>query len=138
LEEEMTNCKLYLDIEKIRFGDKLMVEMEFSNKCMKAMIPNMILQPLLENAIKHGVYESLEPVIIKLKCELQNTVLQIIILNSFDNDSSKQKGNGIGLRNVKQRLFLTYGMPDLVKITDQHNTFRVELIIPQQNVDFEL
>ena len=133
LEEEMTNCKLYLDIEKVRFGDKLMVEMEHSGECLKAMIPNMILQPLLENAIKHGVYESLEPVVVKLKCELQNTVLQIIISNNFDKDSTKQKGNGIGLRNVKQRLFLTYGMPDLVQISDVNNTFTVKLYIPQVN-----
>jgi len=133
LEEEVTNCKLYLDIEKVRFGSKLIVEMEHSHECLKATIPNMILQPLLENAIKHGVYESLEPVVVSIKCELQNSILQIVITNNFDKDSTKQKGNGIGLRNVKQRLFLTYGMPDLVQISDVNNTFMVKLYIPQTN-----
>ncbi len=131
LEEEMNNCSLYLDIEKVRFGDRLMVEIEHSAECLKAKIPNMILQPLLENAIKHGVYESLEPVLVSLKCNRENDDLQLIITNNFDPESAKQKGNGIGLRNVKQRLFLTYGKSDLVSISVQNDCFRVELIIPQ-------
>lgn len=133
LADEITNCKLYLDIEKVRFADKLIVHIEHSDECLNAKIPNMILQPLLENAIKHGVYESLEPVHITLQCEMRNNMLQLLIINNFDPDSKKQKGNGIGLRNVKQRLFLTYGKSDLVKITELQTTFRVELQIPQVN-----
>jgi len=92
LADEITNCKLYLDIEKVRFADKLILNMEHSDECLKAKIPNMILQPLLENAIKHGVYESLDPVHIVLKCEIHNSVLQLIISNDFDPESKKKKG----------------------------------------------
>ena len=66
VKEELENMKRYLDIEKIRFGDKLVYENFCDDAFLNASIPNMILQPLLENAVKHGVYESTDPILIRL------------------------------------------------------------------------
>ena len=65
LSDELSNCRRYLDIEKFRFGDKLQAEFEFDADALNARVPVMILQPLYENAVKHGVYESFTPVKIK-------------------------------------------------------------------------
>lgn len=129
---ELENIKLYLSIEKIRFGKKLNAEFEIDAQCLDAEIPNMILQPLFENAIKYGVYETTEQVTIKTICKCEGNVLKIIIVNDFDASTLKRKGEGIGLRNIRKRMEIIYNQPDLMKITDHKTSYEVQLIIPQK------
>ena len=129
---ELENIKLYLAIEKVRFGKKLNAEFEIDAQCLDAEIPNMILQPLYENAIKYGVYETTEQVTIKTTCECDGNALKINIINDFDSSSIKRKGEGIGLRNIRKRMEIIYNQPDLLKITDLKTSFEVQLIIPQK------
>lgn len=130
-EKELENSLLYLEIEKVRFGDKLIFEKEVSPECTTALVPNMILQPLLENSIKHGVYESQEPVVIHLSCRMENKFLHVRISNNFDVESVSRKGKGIGLRNVQERLQLIYGKRELMTTHINGSVFEVDLIIPQ-------
>jgi LytS/YehU family sensor histidine kinase len=132
LEQELNNNKLYLNIEKVRFGSKLNPIFEVDSKCLKASIPNMILQPLYENAIKYGVYEATEPVDIITICKCNEDVLEIVIKNSYDPDVLKKKGEGIGLRNIRDRLEIIYGNPLLLKLKDNKKEFTVTLTIPQK------
>jgi two-component system LytT family sensor kinase len=129
--DEIKNIELYLQIEKIRFGEKLVFEKEISKACEAGLIPNMILQPLFENAVKHGVYESTEPITIKMSCQSADGKMEIRIRNNFDNQQVSRKGAGIGLRNVRNRLMLIYGRDDLVRILKSENEFEVILLIPQ-------
>jgi sensor histidine kinase YesM len=92
----------------------------------------MILQPLFENAIKYGVYETTEQVTIRTQCSCEGTLLKISITNDYDATSIKRKGEGIGLRNIRQRLEIIYNQPELMKITDHKTSFEVQLIIPQK------
>ncbi len=129
---ELENIKLYLSIEKIRFGKKLNAEFEIDTHCMEAEIPNMILQPLFENAIKYGVYETTDQVTIKTTCECDRNILTITIRNDYDASTIKRKGEGIGLRNIRKRLEIIYKNHDLIKISDLKTSFEVQLIIPQK------
>ena len=129
---ELQNIKLYLSIEKVRFGKKLNAEFEIDAHCMEAEIPNMILQPLFENAIKYGVYETTDQVTIKTICNCEGNFLKIIIVNDYDASTIKRRGEGIGLRNIKKRMEIIYNNPDLMKITDLKTSFEVQLIIPQK------
>ena len=131
LDEELNNILLYLDIEKVRFGDRLKVETVVGDELKSCTLPNLILQPLFENAIKHGIYESLEQVTIRLKAWLDGEVLRIQITNEFDPDAVSRKGRGIGLKNVTERLKLIYGVPKLVFTEKKDNLFTVRLDIPQ-------
>ena len=131
LAEEINNIDLYLEIERIRFGEKLVFVKEISEECDKGLIPNMILQPLFENAVKHGVYESTEPINIKMTCEGLPSGMQIEISNNFDTNQVTRKGAGIGLKNVRNRLKLIYGRDDLVRVDTGEDVFMVRLIIPQ-------
>jgi sensor histidine kinase YesM len=99
---------------------------------MTATVPNMILQPLFENAIKYGVYEATEPVDIITTCRLVNDFLEIIIQNTYDPDVLHKKGEGIGLKNIRDRLEIIYNNPGLIKINDLNNTFTVTILIPQK------
>jgi LytS/YehU family sensor histidine kinase len=132
LKEELENIKLYLSIEKIRFGRKLNPVFEVEEKCLHAQIPNMILQPLLENAIKYGVYEASKPVWIFIKCHSEDGLFCILIENNYEPESVRNRGEGIGLKNIRQRLELIYGNPGLMKITDNKTSFKVELMLPQK------
>ena len=129
---ELDNIKLYLSIEKVRFGKKLNAEFEIDTHCMEAEIPNMILQPLFENAIKYGVYETTEQVTIRTVCECDGNTLKISIVNDYDASTIKKRGEGIGLRNIRKRMEIIYNQPDLIKITDHKTSFEVQLIIPQK------
>jgi sensor histidine kinase YesM len=130
--DELKNIELYLNIEKTRFEDKLVFEKNIQDICMQAKVPNMILQPLVENAIKHGVYESTVPVVIGLSCQGTGEYLEIRLKNNFDPDTKSRTGAGLGLKNVENRLQLIYNRQDLLKIIKMENSFEVIIRIPQK------
>ena len=131
LKDELKNIDRYLSIEKIRFGKRLNVEKKFDEKCMTMQLPGLILQPIIENAIKYGVYESIEQSSIKINCSCQPDLLEIHITNDYDPDFLTKKGEGIGLKNVASRLKIQYGSEDLIKIIKKETTFKVILRFPQ-------
>lgn len=131
LREELKNVKLYLNIEKIRFGDKFNYSENVPDELMGLEIPSMILQPVFENAIKHGVYESLEPIQIRLECQKREEYVSIRIENNYDREASSNKGEGVGLKNIKERLNLIYGSSRLLSIKQEENIYVVEILIPQ-------
>jgi len=92
----------------------------------------MILQPLFENAIKHGVYESLEPVTIRMECASNSGYLVITISNNYDAENVPRTGAGIGLKNISSRLKLIYGGDDLLSISGNEGIFSVKLRIPEK------
>lgn len=92
LKEELENIKLYLSVEKIRFGRKLNPVFEVEEKCLQAHIPNMILQPLLENAIKYGVYEASNPVRIYICCRSEEGYFHISVENDYESESVRNRG----------------------------------------------
>ncbi len=130
LSEEINNAKLYLDIEKVRFDDKFNFVEELEPQCKELEVPSMILQPLFENAIKHGVYESLENVTIKLKCGYEKEYFKIVVENTFDPEAVPRKGEGIGIKNIQNRLKLIYNQDNLVTAEKINNLFRVNIFIP--------
>jgi len=128
--EEINNAKLYLDIEKVRFAEKFEFIEDIKIECKEMEVPSMILQPILENAIKHGVYESLDKVTIKLSCGMEKEYFKITIENNFDPESIPRKGEGIGLKNIRNRLKLIYNQENLLTVQKDTNLFRVNIFIP--------
>jgi sensor histidine kinase YesM len=132
LKKELENIERYLDIEKVRFGHRLKYEKSVPDACLQAVIPNMILQPLFENAIKHGVYHSTEEVLIEMRCLPNDQFIELHIQNDFDPEAAKPKGEGIGLKNIRNRLQLIYQRADLLEIKREKISFEVILRIPLQ------
>jgi two-component system, LytTR family, sensor kinase len=130
LEKEMANIRHYLEIEKVRFGDKLIFSFNLEGSCRNHLIPVMLLQPLFENAIKHGVYESTEQVSIKMDCEYKEGYLEITIVNDFDPNAHARKGTGIGLKNIRERLRLLYKNDKLLRTVVEGTRFSVFLSLP--------
>jgi two-component system LytT family sensor kinase len=132
LQSELDNLRLYLDIEKVRFGDKLTTEEYIETSCLDFKLPVMLLQPLYENAVKHGVYESTETVKIITAAKIIEGYMEIIIKNNYDTAPSLRKGTGTGLLNVSRRLELFYGNKASIKTTKENNIYTVTLYIPAE------
>jgi sensor histidine kinase YesM len=129
LSEEIRFSRLYFEIEKIRFQEKLKYVIECDDQYGSMKIPHLILQPLLENAIKYGVQESISQVEVKLKCTIENQYLILVLANEFDPDS-RFEGQGIGHNNIRERLRLIYNRNDLLDIQIIDNQYNAILKIP--------
>ncbi len=136
LAAEIENIRYYLEIEKVRFGERLLFGLQVPEECLTMTIPHMILQPLAENAIKHGVYESTEPVRIELTAHAYGEALLVEMANDFDPEAPPRKGKGIGLINTKNRLFLAYNCNDCLTVERTESRFTIKMRIPQ-NTDHE-
>lgn len=130
LQSELENLRLYLEIEKVRFGEKLVTEENIEPACLEVKLPGMLLQPLYENAVKHGVYESTEQVKICTAARLRDGYLDITICNNYDPEGTSMKGTGTGLTNVARRLELSYGNKANLTTEKKGNVFSVSLYIP--------
>lgn len=130
-QDEIQHLNLYLALEEIRFGERLKTIIELDQSTSKSTIPPLILQPLIENAIKFGLYGTLGKVTIQLKSHADHNHLYLSISNPFDEDAQPPKGTGFGLKSVKRRLFLLYGRSDLVQTEKKENIFTTCLKIPQ-------
>lgn len=130
LREEMENTERYLSIEKVRFGDKLNYHFHYAPNCLSMEVPAMILQPLFENAIKHGVYEGTGHVYIETHIKQKEHYLYICIKNDFDEKNTSPNRNGIGLANIRSRLNLLYQDQAFLHTDIQKGKFCVMLQIP--------
>lgn len=131
--EEVENSLLYLNIEKTRFGDRLQVGTDFNmeDKEMKRRIPALILQPIVENAVKHGLYQTSGPVTITMQVMFNSDDTIFEISNPFDpNAIANERGTGFGLSSLKRRLFLLYGKEDLVKTEQSKESFITRIQVP--------
>jgi LytS/YehU family sensor histidine kinase len=132
LKEELQNINRYLDIEKIRFGDRLKIVEDIDEQCLDKKLPGLILQPLIENAVKYGIYESIDQAKVEISTSCNEEVLKIKIKNDYDPDFIAKKGEGIGLKNIKNRLSIIYKNDNLMIINKLDNTYEVTIIFPQE------
>ncbi len=130
LEEEINHIGLYLQIEKIRFGDKMVYSFQVTPECLNCQIPTLLLQPLFENAVKYGVYEASETVEISLKASKEKDHIVLTLANNFDKEAAPVRGEGIGLKNVQERLRLVYNSNNLMQIKDEDGKFVVTVYLP--------
>lgn len=132
LEEELTHLQLYLDIEKVRFGHRLQTETVYHDEVFNCKVPALLLQPVVENAIKFGLYDTTYDVIIKIEVLLEQNNLKIIVQNPFDPETAQPiRGIGFGLSSIQRRLFLLFGRNDLLKTEKENNQFITAVLIPQ-------
>ncbi len=132
LRDEISLQRLYLDIEMIRFPERLLVEIDLPDALAGAPVPSLILQPLVENAIKHGVSQTTKPVTITISARRDGNNL---ILTVQDNGRAKTKspsenGHGIGLTNVRDRLAARFGSAARLETHADEHGFAVTLTLP--------
>lgn len=135
LKEELHHVNLYLEIEKVRFGHRLATEIICDEICSAKKIPSLLLQPILENAIKFGLYDTLEQVTISIVAKYEDNYLHVAVSNPYDITSSPpKKGTGFGLSSVQRRLYLLFSRNDLLQTAQTENQFITTIKIPQPNL----
>lgn len=128
--KELENLHRYIEIEKMRFDDRLVYDEQIDSTCAHIPVPNMILQPIIENAVKHGTTASGRPEAINLKASCENGSLKVQIENTYDKDGASKRGTGIGMKNTQERMRLTYNRNDLFQFNKSNDKFTVSLIFP--------
>ncbi|RYY66938.1 MAG: sensor histidine kinase [Chitinophagaceae bacterium] len=129
-EEELAHLSLYLDIEKVRFGHRLQTEV--ANKSSGMLIPVLLLQPVVENAIKFGLYDTTDAITIDIRAWPEEGALIIEVRNPFDPvTSAPRKGTGFGLSSVQRRLYLLFARNDLLHTETENDRFTTRIKIPQ-------
>jgi len=132
MEEELESLELYLEIEKVRFGHRLSTTIMKDEKSLQMLVPPMILQPVVENAIKFGLYDTTEAVTINISVHAENELLKVIVQNPFDPETaSPRHGTGFGLNSVKRRLYLLFARTDLVETSSKDHVFTTIINIPK-------
>jgi len=131
--DELAYIQSYLAIESVRFGDRLQVHIE-KEYTDDAVLPPFLLQPILENAIKFGLYGKTGIVSITIHILLDGPMLILTITNPYDADTQPPKGTGFGLEGVQRRLYLLYARADLLETKSDEHYFTTILKIPQYHV----
>jgi two-component system, LytTR family, sensor kinase len=131
-EEELKHLQLYLDIEKVRFGYRLQTSIHVDDSVLQMKIPAMLLQPLVENAIKFGLYDTLGEVNIVIAAKNNSGLLEVTIENPFDEETAtSMKGTGFGIASIRRRLYLLFARHDLLQVIQQDKKYTTIINVPQ-------
>ena len=130
LGEEVALVSSYLDIERLRFGDRLAVQRTIGDQAASCRVPPLILQPLVENAVRHGIAQLIDGGTVALAAETGRGRLSVTVSNPYDGDGTRREG--LGLTNVRRRLEVAYGGEGQLFIDDGDGRFRVRLSLPAQ------
>jgi LytS/YehU family sensor histidine kinase len=134
LAEEMQIVRAYLEVEQSRLGDRLSVEIHVEDAALPVVIPVLSIQPLVENAIKHGVAQRTDPGYIRIRATLQDGDLRVTVENSAAPATPSRvadaPGAGVGLQNVRRRLEICYGSASGLQLSFTPQATTAELSIP--------
>ena len=112
LGSELAALDLYLEIEKVRFGDRLIIEKDIEPRAARALVPSLVLQPLIENAIKYAISPSEDGGMLRISARVQRDTLVLRVSDTgpgLGNGNNGQKSSGVGLKNTRERLQQLYG-----------------------------
>jgi hypothetical protein len=130
LADELALADRFLSIEQVRFGSRLRIERRVDEASSACLVPPLILQPLVENAVTHGIARVLEGGVIRLGISRDNGRCAIVLENPCDPDGAAPRSGGVGLDNVRRRLDAMFGREASMDTHAEAGQFRVELHLP--------
>jgi LytS/YehU family sensor histidine kinase len=137
LHRELALVRDFVAIEQVRFGERLRFEADAAPDAQACLVPPMLLQPLVENAVKHGIGQLIGPGLIRIRAVRAGSLLRIEVENDVDPDAAPARGTGLGLENVRRRLAAAYGIDASAHWSRDADIFRVELALPAETADAE-
>lgn len=127
---EISLCKQYLALEQLRMGDRLSVDWQIQDMTDDVRIPAFLMQPLLENAVYHGIESLIEGGCIHVLLRRTGGMLQIVVGNPCMSDALSHAGNRIALQNIRERLALLFDAEASYRVDSGKNYYRVEISLP--------
>lgn len=132
MDTEAALVRRYLDIERVRFGDRLRATISLAPDAERAMVPPLLLQPLAENAVRHGIATLVDGGSITMAITREADRIHVSVENPFDPDG-RRPGTGVGLTNVRARLETTFGSRADIRVDATGSLFRVSLSLPLED-----
>jgi LytS/YehU family sensor histidine kinase len=133
LRQELDALNLYLGIEKLRFGDRLRLEFDVDERAESALVPSLLLQPLVENAMKYAISPREEGGSVTVMAGIEGGQLRLAVADDgpgLPPAAVGGNGRGVGLRNTRERLKVLYGDAHRVEVIDAAPGLRVEMRLP--------
>ncbi len=130
--EELRLAERYLAVERVRFGDRLKVEREIGDGAGACAVPPLVLQPLVENAVRHGIARRVDGGVVRVAARCAGGRLSVTVENPVDPAAPDPRPAGLGLANVRQRLAALYGPDGTLDTRVAHGSFRAELTVPER------
>ncbi|MBK9604918.1 MAG: histidine kinase [Betaproteobacteria bacterium] len=137
LAAEIALCRSFVAVEQIRFGSRLVADFDVADDALDCLVPPMVLQPLVENAIKHGIRDLVDGGVIAIRCFVRERWLHALVGNPVDADARPAEGDGVGLRNIRQRLATLYGERARITWARDGGRFGVEITVPLEHAESE-
>jgi hypothetical protein len=135
LSDELTLIDTFLAIEEVRFGDRLRRSADVSEEALSMRVPALLLQPLVENAVHHGIAHLIGGGEIRVSAKVRGSLLDIVVENTCDADRPISRSTGLGLANVRGRVQSMYGTRASMDVENEPDTFRVRLALPATPVE---
>lgn len=135
LREELDLVRSYVALEQVRFGPRLQFDCTAEEPALDCPVPPLILQPLIENAVGHGIAHSLEGGAVTVRVERRGEVVTVTMENPVDPDHRPVQGHGIGLQNVRSRVTTLYGPDASLETSSLGDRFRAVLTLPAVEPD---
>jgi two-component system, LytTR family, sensor histidine kinase AlgZ len=135
--EELELLEKFMAIERVRFGERLQMEERISDDAKRCVIPALLLQPLLENAVSHGIASMADGGLIRLEAQVQDGRLGIVVENDRDEEAPSRRRNGVGLKNVRSRLEARYGKEAVFRTDAEEDKFRVSMSFPAEIAELQ-
>jgi len=132
LEEELALVRSFLNVEKVRFGARLDMREEIDKTSLDCLVPPLLLQPLVENAVVHGISNLVEGGWVRVTIRPEQDRLAIVVENQWDAEAPKKRRNGLGLENVRRRLATAFGNRARMDATGDLESFRVSMTLPAE------
>ena len=130
LAREVELCREYLNLEKLRLGERLQVEWHIDNMPQNALIPPLVMQPLLENAVYHGIEPRLTPGVVSINVYLSREQVHVVLRNPYEQDGNHHAGNKMALANIRERLALHFDAEASLTTTVTDNAYQVHIVVP--------
>jgi two-component system sensor histidine kinase AlgZ len=128
--QEIELAKQYLNIEQLRLGDRLRVEWDIADFPGEALIPPLVLQPLLENAVYHGIEPRVEPGVITIQLRREGDRVRVVLRNPYRPENDHHAGNHMALANIRERLQLHFDAEASIKTVAGDGTYEVQILMP--------
>jgi two-component system sensor histidine kinase AlgZ len=134
LSEELSLVQTFLAIEEVRFRERLLTRFDVADDALMLAVPPLVLQPLVENAVKHGVAHLVEGGEVTVRAHRREGLLELIVENPCDPERPPSRGAGVGLANVRSRIDTLFAHRASVDVNAQPTWFRVAILLPAAQV----
>src|SRR6204780_2672032 len=137
LRKEMESLDLYLNTERLRFGERLRLEYAIEESALEALMPSLILQPIIENAVKHAISPRKDGGSIRIEGRTRAAMLELAVIDDgpgMRDGAVPGAGRGVGLRNTRERLAVLYGGSHRFAVANCHPGLRIDMALPLETV----